>query len=113
MRSQMTISQLPSRLRRPPPQLAALLELPGNPAADAAVHKLHDMTTAPSGADLQALRQTFLPWSAAGAELAMAMKSNGMDTGVTVRECPMTSGIFPGAPSKAQWVQAGAKTRNP
>lgn len=95
------------------PQLAALLELPGNPAADAAVQKLRDMTTAPAGADLQALRQTFLPWSAAGAELAIAMKSNGMDTGVTVRECPMTSGIFPGAPSKAQWVQAGTKTRNP
>jgi Cu(I)/Ag(I) efflux system membrane fusion protein len=95
------------------PQLAALLELPGNPTADAAVNKLHGMTDAPAGADLQALRKTFLPWSAAGAELAMAMKSNGVDTGVSVRECPMTSGSFPGAPPKAQWVQAGTKTRNP
>jgi Cu(I)/Ag(I) efflux system membrane fusion protein len=95
------------------PQLSAMLELPGNPAADAAVTKLHAMKDAPAGADLQAIRKTFLPWSAAGAELAMAMKSNGMDTGVSVLECPMTSSSFPGAPSKAQWVQAGAKTRNP
>jgi Cu(I)/Ag(I) efflux system membrane fusion protein len=68
---------------------------------------------APTGGDLPALRRSFLPWSEVGAELALALLRGGQKVGVHVFECPMTSGSFPGAPSKARWVQADGETRNP
>ena len=68
---------------------------------------------APAGSDLNALRRTFLPWSNAGAALALALQRSGKKTGLRVFECPMTGGSFPGAPPKARWVQTGTETRNP
>lgn len=67
----------------------------------------------PAGGDLSALRQSFLPWSVTGAELALAMQRGGQKTDLRVFECPMTGDSFPGAPSKARWVQSGTDTRNP
>lgn len=65
-----------------------------------------------SGGDLAALRRSFLPWSVAGAELALASR-RGEGSDVHVFECPMTGDSFPGAPPKARWVQEGAEARNP
>jgi hypothetical protein len=62
---------------------------------------------------LKALRQAFLPWSTAGADLALALKRGGQTSDVTVFECPMTGDSFPGAPAKAKWVQSGSEIRNP
>lgn len=67
----------------------------------------------PSGGDLSALRQSFLPWSQSGSELALAMQRGGQKTDLHVFECPMTGDSFPGAPGQARWVQSGTDTRNP
>lgn len=67
----------------------------------------------PAGGDLSALRQSFLPWSVAGAELALALQRGGAKPEVRVFECPMTGDSFPGAPDKARWVQTGGEVRNP
>jgi Cu(I)/Ag(I) efflux system membrane fusion protein len=80
------------------------------PAAPS-VEKLRSLPEV-SGGDLAALRRSFLPWSVAGAELALAtQRAEGSD--VHVFECPMTGDSFPGAPPKARWVQNGAEVRNP
>jgi Cu(I)/Ag(I) efflux system membrane fusion protein len=84
--------------------------IPADALPDAA--KLQSLPN-PSGSDLSALRQSFLPWSLAGSELALAMQRGGQKTGLRVFECPMTGDSFPGAPEQARWVQAGADVRNP
>lgn len=95
---------------RPLPALAdAIPAAPDIPAVEK-VRALHDM---PSGGDLAAVRRSFLPWSIAGADLALALRRGGQDSGVRVFECPMTGGSFPGAPTRASWVQAGEAIRNP
>ena len=66
-----------------------------------------------AGSDLKALRQSFLPWSLAGADLALALERGGQNPEVKVFECPMTGDSFPGAPSKAKWVQSDSDIRNP
>lgn len=75
------------------------------PEADA----LHGLE-APTGGDLSALRRSFLPWSLAGAELALSLPAT---TGLHVFECPMTGDSFPGAPPAARWVQSGTDVANP
>lgn len=66
-----------------------------------------------AGGDLGALRQSFLPWSLAGAELSLALQRGGQKTDLHVFECPMTGDSFPGAPEQARWVQSGTEALNP
>lgn len=84
--------------------------IPGDSLPD--LEKLKSFTN-PSGGDLSALRQSFLPWSLAGSELALAMQRGGQKTDLHVFECPMTGDSFPGAPEQARWVQSGTDVRNP
>lgn len=87
--------------------------LPHEHAMMSEIEAVQEVSLAPSGSTLAEVRKAFLPWSQAGSALALAVAKAGMDPGVQVLECPMTGGSFPGAPSKARWVQAGADTRNP
>jgi membrane fusion protein, copper/silver efflux system len=94
-------------------ELAATMDETGDPQADQLVAQLKQIPKNPSGSDLKALRQTFLPWSTAGADLALVLKRGGQSPKVAVFECPMTGDSFPGAPSKAKWVQSASDIRNP
>ena len=85
----------------------------GNSQVDQLLAGLRQIPKNPAGTDLKALRQSFLPWSTTGAELALTLKRGGQNPEVTVFECPMTGDSFPGAPSKAKWVQSGSEIRNP
>lgn len=93
------------------PGLAAEVSMDGVLAKTA--QALHELKDAPAGGDLRAIRRSFLPWSEAGAGLALELLQNGADPDVKVFECPMTAASFTGAPGRAKWVQAGAETRNP
>ncbi len=95
------------------PGLAATVPSGGEAAFDATVEKLKTLRDVPAGGDLKAVRRSFLPWSLAGADLALALRRGGQDPGVHIFECPMTGDSFPGAPPAARWVQAGEDTRNP
>jgi Cu(I)/Ag(I) efflux system membrane fusion protein len=72
----------------------------------------HDLAPM-GGATLADWRRSFLPWSTAAADLALALKSAGYEVPVVVMECPMTGSSFPGAPKQARWVQAGEPVENP
>ncbi|HRJ71717.1 MAG TPA: efflux RND transporter periplasmic adaptor subunit [Terrimicrobiaceae bacterium] len=89
----------------------ALPALPS--AAGEDVAPLRELSQNPGGADLKAVRRSFLPWSQAGSALALALARSGVDPGVRVFVCPMTGDSFPGAPAEARWVQTGAEARNP
>jgi Cu(I)/Ag(I) efflux system membrane fusion protein len=93
--------------------LAASIENSGEPQIDGLIARIKQIPKISAANDLKALRQAFLPWSTAGADLALALKRGGQASDVTVFECPMTGDSFPGAPSKAKWVQSGAEIRNP
>jgi Cu(I)/Ag(I) efflux system membrane fusion protein len=93
--------------------LAASIENTGEPQIDGLIARLKEIPRISAANDLKALRQAFLPWSTAGADLALALKRGGQASDLTVFECPMTGDSFPGAPSKAKWVQTGAEIRNP
>jgi membrane fusion protein, copper/silver efflux system len=93
--------------------LATSIEKTGEPQIDQLVAQLKETPRIAAAGDLKALRQSFLPWSTAGADLALALKRGGQASNVTVFECPMTGDSFPGAPAKAKWVQSGADIRNP
>lgn len=93
--------------------LATAIPETRNGAVDDAVMKLKALSETPGGGDLKSVRRTFLPWSLDGAALAQALARAGQLPGVHVYECPMTGDSFPGAPSKAQWVQSGTETLNP
>lgn len=96
------------------PELAAKLPASGHPAVDAAVEELKKESRSPAGSDLKAVRETFLPWSVAGSRLALALRAVGWDSGPHIFECPMTGDSFPGAPSRAQWIQSsGTEASNP
>lgn len=71
------------------------------------------LRSSPGGSDLKAVRQSFLPWSQAGAKVALDLRRAGQNPGVTIFECPMTGDSFPGAPAKARWVQMGDAIHNP
>lgn len=75
--------------------------------------ELKDLRQNPGGSDLKAVRQSFLPWSQAGAKLALDILATGQEPGVRVFVCPMTGDSFPGAPNNARWVQEGSTTTNP
>ncbi|HEY5707373.1 MAG TPA: efflux RND transporter periplasmic adaptor subunit [Terrimicrobiaceae bacterium] len=94
-------------------ELAASLEETGEAQVDQVLARLKEIPKNPAGSDLKALRQSFLPWSMAGADLALALEKGGQDPEVTIFECPMTGDSFPGAPSKAKWIQPGSEIRNP
>ena len=93
------------------PALAA--GIPGHASVDESLAKLKALRGSPGGSDLKAVRESFLPWSMAGAELTLALAHGGQKANVGVYECPMTGDSFPGAPSKARWVQSGKEVRNP
>jgi Cu(I)/Ag(I) efflux system membrane fusion protein len=94
-------------------ELTGALGKTGQTQIDQLVAQLQEISKNPTGSDLKALRQSFLPWSTAGADLALALKRGGQAPKVTVFECPMTGDSFPGAPAKAKWVQSGSDIRNP
>lgn len=89
--------------------------LPAPPEAEGSkrIVPLKELAQNPGGSDLKAVRRSFLPWSQAGAELALGLARAGNDPGVHVFVCPMTGDSFPGAPAEARWVQVGAEARNP
>jgi Cu(I)/Ag(I) efflux system membrane fusion protein len=94
-------------------ELAAVIPDTGEAQVDQVLARLKAIPKNPAGSDLKALRQTFLPWSMEGANLALAIERGGHNPEVKVFECPMTGDSFPGAPSKAKWVQSGSEIRNP
>ena len=93
--------------------LATSIERSGDPHIDGLLAQLKEIPKISGANGLKALRQTFLPWSTAGADLALALKQGGQASDVTVFECPMTGDSFPGAPAKAKWVQSRSEIRNP
>jgi Cu(I)/Ag(I) efflux system membrane fusion protein len=94
-------------------ELAEAMGETGDAQTDQLLAQLRQIPKNPVGSDLKALRQSFLPWSTLGADLALALKRAGQNPDVTVFECPMTGDSFPGAPSKAKWVQFGSEILNP
>ena len=94
-------------------ELAAAIGETGETQIDQLLARLKEIPRNPAGTDLKALRQSFLPWSTNGADLALALKRGGQAPDVAVFECPMTGDSFPGAPSKAKWVQSSPDIRNP
>ncbi|HET7238988.1 MAG TPA: efflux RND transporter periplasmic adaptor subunit, partial [Terrimicrobiaceae bacterium] len=95
------------------PELAAAIPPTGEAEIDQLLARLKEIPKGPAGSDLKALRQSFLPWSTIGADLALALKRGGQAPGIAVFECPMAGDSFPGAPAKAKWVQSGSEIRNP
>jgi membrane fusion protein, copper/silver efflux system len=93
--------------------LATSIEKSGDPHIDGLLAQLKETPKISGANGLKALRQAFLPWSTAGADLALALKQGGQASDVTVFECPMTGDSFPGAPAKAKWVQSRSEIRNP
>jgi membrane fusion protein, copper/silver efflux system len=93
--------------------LATSIERSGDQHIDGLLAQLKEIPKISGANGLKALRQTFLPWSTAGADLALALKQGGQASDVTVFECPMTGDSFPGAPAKAKWVQSRSEIRNP
>jgi membrane fusion protein, copper/silver efflux system len=58
-------------------ELAEALGETGDARVDQLLAQLRQIPKNPSGSDLKALRQSFLPWSTAGADLALALKRGG------------------------------------
>lgn len=87
--------------------VAAAGDLPSlaEKTGDAELHGLAPI----GGGTIEVVRQSFLPWSEAGARLALAKPAAGLE----VFQCPMSGDSFPDAPAKARWVQAGHDVRNP
>jgi hypothetical protein len=77
-------------------ELAAAIPQTGEAQVDQVLARLKAIPKNPAGSDLKALRQTFLPWSLAGADLALALERGRQDPKVKVFECPMTGDSFPG-----------------
>ena len=83
-------------------ELAASIDKTGEPQIDGLIAQLKQIPKISAATDLKALRQAFLPWSTAGADLALAIKRGGQASDVTVFECPMTGDSFPGAPCQGE-----------
>ncbi len=98
---------------RPLRALAVTIALPADSPLAENLRTLRAIPDSPPGGDLSAMRKVFLPWSQAGAALALALRQQGAAPGVRIFECPMTGGSFPGAPARARWVQTDGLTRNP
>lgn len=59
-------------------------------------------------------RRQFHPLSEAAVALAQALRRTDSEfANVKVFRCPMTKNAFPGAPSRADWIQLKAEVRNP
>lgn len=95
------------------PQLVKMIPKTENANVNEMLSTLQDLPPIIGDSDLKAQRKAFLEWSVIGSDLAMALARSGINPGVHVYECPMTSGSFPGAPNAARWVQASQETRNP
>lgn len=85
-------------------------------AANAAIAKLpapppgRIKASAPlAGADMKALRKTFLSWSQEVAALSLKSKIPEL----RVFRCTMTSQLWDGAPAAAEWIQFSGEPRNP
>lgn len=64
--------------------------------------------------DLKEARREFYPFSTASVALAQAARRAGGDfTSLKVFRCPMTKEAFPGAPTRADWIQLQPEVRNP
>ncbi len=64
--------------------------------------------------DLAEARKDFQPFSAAVAELAMQIRTNGSAfASLKVFECPMSDRAFVGAPKRSRWVQTEGAIHNP
>jgi Cu(I)/Ag(I) efflux system membrane fusion protein len=64
--------------------------------------------------DLREARREFHPLSEASVALAQAARRLGADLGsLRVFRCPMTKDAFPGAPTRADWIQLQPEVRNP
>jgi len=64
--------------------------------------------------DLKEARREFHPFSMATVALAQAARRSGGEIGtLKVFRCPMTKDAFPGAPTRADWIQLQAEVRNP
>jgi Cu(I)/Ag(I) efflux system membrane fusion protein len=64
--------------------------------------------------DLKEARREFHPFSVASVALAQAARRSGGDIGtLKVFRCPMTKDAFPGAPTRADWIQLQPEVRNP
>jgi Cu(I)/Ag(I) efflux system membrane fusion protein len=65
-------------------------------------------------ADLAKARKAFHALAQVSAELAAAARGKASElAGVKIYRCPMTADAFPGAPSKASWVQISTPMKNP
>jgi len=65
-------------------------------------------------ADLKEARRSFYPLSTATVALAQAARrGNGEFSPLKIFRCPMTKDAFPGAPSRAEWIQFQPEVRNP
>ena len=92
-------------------ELAEALGETGDGQVDQLLARLRQIPKNPAGNDLKALRQSFLPWSTTGAELALALKRGGQNPEVTVFECPMTGDSFPGRALEGE--VGSVRLRNP
>ena len=64
--------------------------------------------------DLKAARKTFHPFSNAAVALAQALRRSEKEfASLKIFRCPMTKSAFPGAPTKAEWMQLNPSIRNP
>jgi Cu(I)/Ag(I) efflux system membrane fusion protein len=64
--------------------------------------------------DLKEARREFYPFSTASVALAQAARRAGGEfTSLKVFRCPMTREAFPGAPTRADWIQLQPEVRNP
>jgi len=69
-------------------------------------------TAAPAQAtDLQTLRKAFLPWSQELAAQGLKLKARLPE--LHVFRCPMTNGLWEGAPKNAAWIQFSGTLQNP
>jgi Cu(I)/Ag(I) efflux system membrane fusion protein len=75
-------------------ELAAAIPETGEPRVDQVLARLKAIPKNPIGSDLKALRQTFLPWSMEGADLALAIERGGQSPEVRVFECPRRAIVF-------------------
>ena len=63
--------------------------------------------------DLASARKEFHPLSESLVDLGRALRNLPEFAGLKLYECPMTRRSFPGAPTRAAWLQLGGPIRNP
>ncbi len=90
----------------------------GFAAADAPWHPLLESVEKTGhlgiAADLITARAAFHPFSDAVVALTKALRRGDVSfASLKVYRCPMTKDAFPGAPSRAEWMQLNAPVRNP